>query len=102
MINILVIIYNIDKLYLRKLLNAHSKTAIEAYYIEMGLMPIQFIIKCRRLMYWWHINNTDNSSLINRVYQAQKINPVKNDWVHQVSQDKKDFNIDIDDSKKRS
>ena len=26
-----------------------------------------------------------------------KINPVKNDWVHQVSQDKKDFNIDYDD-----
>ena len=39
---------NIDKLYLRKLLNAHSKTAVEAYYMEMGLMPIHFIIKCRR------------------------------------------------------
>ena len=49
-------------------------------------------------MYWWHINNTNNSSLINRVYQAQKINPVKNDWVLQVSQDQKDFHIDLDDN----
>ena len=63
----------------------------------MGLMPIQFIIKCRRLMYWWHIKSTNDSSLIHKVYRAQKIDPVKNDWVNQVNQDKKDFNINFDD-----
>ena len=57
---------NIDVMYLRKLFEAHSKTSIEAFYIESGKIPIRFIIQIRRLMYWWHLNNVPQKSLIQR------------------------------------
>ena len=35
----------LDELLLRSLLDAHSKTAIEALYLETGKMPIRFLIQ---------------------------------------------------------
>ena len=83
----------IDVLYLRKLFNGHSKTAIEAFYIEAGKMPIRMLIKIRRLMYWWHLINSPKTSLIQRCYLAQKIKPVKKDWIEDVENDKKYFKL---------
>ena len=40
----------IDKLLLRKLLNTHSKTPIESLYLELGVLPLKYIIKSHRLM----------------------------------------------------
>ena len=34
-----------DELFLRSVLDSHSKTAIEALYIETGKIPIRFIIQ---------------------------------------------------------
>ena len=76
---------NIDILYFRKLFEAHSKTAIEAFYIETGKMPIRTLIKMRQLMYWWHINNVKETALIKKCYKAQKIDPVKNDWLKTIT-----------------
>ena len=81
----------IDILYLKKLFNGHSKTSIEAFYIEAGKMPIRIILKIRRLMYWWHLNNVESKSLIQKCYKAQKVKPVKKDWVNDVENDKKIF-----------
>ena len=41
----------VDEALLRGLLSAHSKTPLEALYLESGCIPIRFIIKSRRLMY---------------------------------------------------
>ena len=87
----------LDEIFLRSLLDAHSKTASEALYIETGKMPIRFVIKMRRLMYWWHLNNSDENLLINRCYRAQRNNPIKKDWINDVESDKKEFNIKMSD-----
>jgi hypothetical protein len=89
---------NIDEMYLRKMLEAHSKTPIEALYIETGTMPIRYILKMRRLMYWWHlIVRSKENSLIKKVYMAQKANPVANDWVKLIDEDKDDLGIQLND-----
>ena len=85
----------IDILYLRKLFDAHSKTATETFYIETGKLPIRYIIKIRRLMYWWHITRVPETSLIQRFYKAQKLKPIRNDWVLQLEKDKKEFGINF-------
>ena len=80
---------NVDKIYIRKLLNAHSKTPIEAHYIETGKMPIRFILQKRRLMYWYQIvANCEDDSLVRKVYNAQKVSPVSNNWVKDLNDDK--------------
>ena len=89
---------NVDEIYMRKLLSAHSKVAKEALFIETGKIPINIVIKMRRLMYWWHIVNKDNTSMLHNVYSAQKSFPVRGDWSNLLDKDKKDFDIDCDDN----
>ena len=71
----------VDKSFLRQLLNAHSKTPIECLYSESGSIPIRIQISIKRLMYWWEILSVDGSELKARVYSAQKLAPISGDWV---------------------
>ena len=88
----------IDEAYLRNLFKAHSKTPIEAFYLETGKLPLRYILKSRRLMYWWHIEKLREEKMLSKFLKAQKNNPVRNDWILQVTKDKEEFNIDIDDT----
>ena len=76
-----------DKFLLRKILNARSSTATEAFYLETGLLPIRFFIIARRLMYYWNILQKSDSELVKQVFNAQKILPLKNDWILQIEDD---------------
>ena len=82
-----------DKFLLRKLLNARFNTAIEALYLETGLIPIRFIIVARRLVYYWNILQKPETELVKQVFNAQKIAPLKNDWILQIEDDLKLCNI---------
>ena len=82
---------------MRKLFNASSKTPVEFLYMETGKIPIRYILKSRRLMFWYDIVNRDEKSLLHKFYKAQKIKTVKNDWIEQLEKDKIDLEIDLDD-----
>ena len=45
----------IDEKLLRKILDCSSQVTNEMLYLELGLLPIRFIIKLRRLTYFQHI-----------------------------------------------
>ena len=87
----------VDEAYLRSLLDAHSKTPIESLYIETGKMPLRFILQKRRLIYWHHLVNLKNDSLLKKFYEAQLNQPVKGDWVTLLKKDKDDFQIKFTD-----
>ena len=87
-----------DKYLLKKSLNAISTTATEALYLETGLLPLRFSIVTRRLVYFWTILSKPNSELVKQVYSAQKVAPLKNDWVQQVKDDLKLCNISLSDT----
>ena len=80
---------NIDHQLLRTILKAHAKTPIEFLYLETGCFPLKYIMTTRRLMYLQHILSRDNKELIKRVYDAQKLNPTKDDFVKLVEEDLK-------------
>jgi hypothetical protein len=48
-------------------------------------------------MYWWHLINSDENSLIKRCYKAQKNNPARKDWIHEIENDKKEFDFNLSD-----
>ena len=87
-----------DKFLLRKILNARSSTATEAFYLETGLLPIRFIIIARRLMYYWNILQKSDSELVKQVFNAQKILPLKNDWILQIEDDLKFCDIQLSET----
>ena len=89
---------NVDKYLLKKVLNASSSTAIEALYLETGLMPLRFSIISRRLMFYWSLLAKPDSELVKKVYNAQKIAPMKNDWVQQIKDDLETCKINLTES----
>ena len=91
-----------DKYLMRKLFNSVSTTAVEAYYLETGTLPLRFYISARRLMFLWNILQKPESELVNQVYNAQKLSPVENDWFLQVQDDLRMFQINLSDDEIKS
>ena len=88
---------NIDKTYLRRILNSHSKVAIECLFLETGLLPYKYEIITRRCMYWWKLVNCEKSELIHRVYDSQRIASCQGDWVRLLDSNKKALGITLGD-----
>ena len=56
-------------------------------YLETGATPLKNVITSRRLIYLQTILKRPHSELIRKIYEAQRKNPVKGDWVKQVDED---------------
>ena len=93
----LEILESIDQMLLRKVLKAHSKTAIEALFLETGRIPLRFIIVKRKLMYLWTILNRPDEGLIKKVYKVQKVSKTPGDWAISIQEEAKKYHINITD-----
>ena len=78
---------------LRKILDAHSKTAKEAFYLELGILPLRFHISMRRFMYLWHLLHRDTVELIQKVYSAQNCEINKGDWAQIIQQERDKYEV---------
>ena len=87
----------VDRILIRHILNAHSKTSIEWLYAETGILNIKCLIQIGRLMYLWHILSRDKTELLRRVYETQKISSNVGDWVRLVELDKLELQITMSD-----
>ena len=56
-------------------------------YIECGKLPVNFITKMRRIMYYWHILTRNEEELLFKFFSVQKYSPSEGDWVCQVKKD---------------
>ena len=91
----------IDEKCLRKILNAPFATPKVMLYLELGVIPIRYIIKSRRLNYLYYILHEDEQSLINQFLHIQLKEPTTKDWGSQVKKDinELDLGVDIEDIK---
>ena len=78
---------------LRNILSAPRSTPRPLLYLELGCIPIRFILKTRRLMYLKYILDEDEQSLIHSVFQAQVNSPLKGDWCTSVNKDLEDLKL---------
>ena len=85
----------VDQSLIRRILEAPCSTPTASLYLEMGCLPIRFIIKTRRIMYLHYILNQDENSLLFKFFLAQKNDPVKGDWTEQVQSDMKDIDLKL-------
>ena len=84
-----------DELLLRGLLNAHSKTPLEALYLETNSLPIRFILKIRRIMFLHNILQKNSSEMIRKIFEAQKQNPSPGDFCEIVKNDMSAIGLNI-------
>ena len=64
-------------------------------YLELGVVPIRFIIVERRLNFLWYILHEDSESLINMVLKKQLETPVPGDWGQACQKNLKELDIQM-------
>ena len=77
----------IDEALIRGILVGHSKIPVPALYLEVGQVPVRFILACRRILYLQTILQRNPEELIFRVYTAQKNEPIAGDFCQLVQND---------------
>ena len=82
----------IDESLLRNILKAHSKTAIEALYLELKCLPIRYHNMYRRLNFLHYMLSLENTELLSQFVKRQFENPSKGDWVQLVNEDLEKLN----------
>ena len=86
-----------DTMLFKSLFQSPCTTPIAAYFLETGAVPIRFLIKGRRLMYLWTILQKSDDELVRKVFNAQKLFPVKDDFIHQIEKDLEDIGMEFDE-----
>ena len=61
----------VDKLLLRRILQAPSSACIESLYLELGLTPIRGIIKARRINYLHTLLNLKEEEMLHKFFKCQ-------------------------------
>ena len=85
---------DVDKLLLRRILQAPMSTPSEALYLETGAIPISFVLQGRRLMFLHYMLKLDKTEMLSQFFYAQWNNPCKNDWTLTIKKDLEEFMID--------
>ena len=85
----------VDQALLKKILDAPSSTPNVSLYLEMGCLPIRFIIKSRRIMFLHYILSEEDDSLMLKFFKAQLENPSLGDWSEQVKDDLDEIGMKI-------
>ena len=93
---------SVDKYFWRKVFGAPISTPIESFYIVTNTIPLRYIIMGRRLMFYWNLLQKDDSELVKKVYNSQKLLSVKNDWVLQLQSDLTDCEITLSEEMVKS
>ena len=87
-----------DEQLLRIILECPCTTPKEMLYLELGVIPIRYIVMSRRLMFYHYILNEDSKSLIHKFYKLQSEQPVKGDWCLTVKDNLKTLEITMSES----
>ena len=86
----------LDLILLRKILTAPISTPKEAFYLELGILPLSTVLKQRRINYIHYLMTRDKTEMLSKFFWVQWQNPVKNDWTLTVRQDLADFGMSAD------
>ena len=93
----MILLEKVDEALLRGILTAHPKIPLEALYLETKSVPIRFIIASRRIMYLHTILQKDETEMVKKFYEVQKINPSTGDFIEIVKQDCEKIGLDLSD-----
>ena len=86
----------LDRLLLRKILAVPFSPPQEAFYLELGIVPISVVIKIRRLQYLHNLVNRKEKEMIPQFFVTRWMNPTRGDWTETVRNDLEEFGIQED------
>ena len=81
----------------RKILTVSGNPSKCFIQLELGIVPIEFVLKHKRLNFLHYILNEDSKSITSQVYCALKEDTRKGDFVQLTNCDRKYLQIDLCD-----
>ena len=88
-------IEKIDRILIKRILGVPSSTPSALLYLELGLVPLKYIIQARRLTFLRYILSRKEDDLLLKFFMAQMREPSKNDWCQTVKDDLQEFQIEL-------
>ena len=86
---------SVDNMLHRRILETAKSTPISIMHLELGTIPIRYVIKSRRLHFLQYILKQDKDSLLYKIFQVQSRYPQKGDWILQIRQDLEDVKLTL-------
>ena len=86
----------LDREMIRKVLKCPFSTPGEAGHLELGLLPLNCIIKERRVNYLHYLVRSAKTEMLYKFFLAQWENPSKQDWTEQVRVDLAELGLQED------
>ena len=84
-----------DTMLQRNILTNYGNPSKAFMCLELGVIPVKYVIIEKRLNFWKYILNESRSSKIRQVYEALKVDSRKGDFVDLIKKDIEEINIDI-------
>ena len=66
-------------------------------YLETSAIPLRHVISIRRMVYFQTLITREDGELTKKVYETQKINPSKGDWIEHLKEDFQFIDENIDE-----
>ena len=82
----------LDTLFFSKLLEVPGSTPNEAFFLELGVLPVEAIVKARRINYLHSILQRDKESMFYTFFVTQCNNPTRGDWTLEIKQTRRFWN----------
>ena len=87
----------IEQGFLRRILDAHSKTPIECLYLELGVIPLRFHLMMKRILYLHTTMQRSDDELTKQVVLCQKAENRKGDFYTQTKENMEYLSISESD-----
>ena len=78
-------------------MNAHGNTPLEHLYLELGALPLSYVIYVQRMIYLQIILKRNESEIAKQIDISQKAIPLPGDWCNLVAKDFKTMGLHICD-----
>ena len=85
---------DVDRQMIRKVLKCPFSTPREAGHLELGLLPLNIIVKERRVNYLHYVLTSDKTRMLYKFFVAQWEDQTKCDWTERIREDLADLNIE--------
>ena len=86
----------------RKLLSESGNPSICFMNLELGILPVRFVLMKKRLTFLHYILNESMESMISKVFSALKEDSRRGDFVYLTNQDRKELHITLSNEETRS
>ena len=85
----------VDNMLHRRILECPRSTKTSILHLELGTLPIRYLVKSCRLLFLQYLLKQEKESLMYKFFEAQSKWPQKGDWISMVKKDVNEIELNL-------